>query len=283
MYQAVVYQVFVASPGDVIEERKIIREVLDEWNIIHSAREQKVLLPVGWDTHSYSEMGAAPQDTINKQVLYGADLLIGVFWARLGTPTDKYLSGTVEEYYEHIDSGKPAMLYFSKADIPQNHDSDQFKALQEFKKEIEKQKKGLYKTFSSQDDFRNLVSHEIQLMIDQSKYFSSVPSRAISNQAVESNYNISEEEKQILIRSHKSNSYLNIIAHSRGRDFKIGVFSINERAERDKYNEFERAFRKLCTLGLLVNVGNPNNLSFLEFALTEDGINLAKQLIQETQ
>lgn len=52
-----------------------------------------------------------PQEIINKQVLRNCDLLIAVFWTRLGTPTGGSTSGTVEEIREHIATGKPAMIY----------------------------------------------------------------------------------------------------------------------------------------------------------------------------
>ncbi|WP_198391594.1 hypothetical protein [Burkholderia ubonensis] len=59
-YQATVYKVMIASPGDVAAERNIIREILNEWNTVHSEKMKIVLLPVGWETHSSPEMGAPP-------------------------------------------------------------------------------------------------------------------------------------------------------------------------------------------------------------------------------
>jgi hypothetical protein len=55
-YKAEVYKVMIASPGDVNEERKIIREVLSEWNAVNSEMRKIVLLPVGWETHSAPEI-----------------------------------------------------------------------------------------------------------------------------------------------------------------------------------------------------------------------------------
>jgi hypothetical protein len=42
-------------------------------------------------------MGAPPQTIINQQVLDKFDLLVGVFWTRVGTSTENHLSGTIEE------------------------------------------------------------------------------------------------------------------------------------------------------------------------------------------
>src|SRR5438067_4458442 len=100
-YDAKVYNVMIASPGDVEVERSIVRDVIADWNAANAAVTGKMLQPVGWDTHSAPEMGDRPQSIINKQVLKQSDLLVAVFWTRLGTPTDVAPSGTAEEIDEH--------------------------------------------------------------------------------------------------------------------------------------------------------------------------------------
>ena len=112
-YDAKVFNVMIASPGDVAAERSVIRDVIYEWNAINSQIRNIVLLPVGWETHTSPEMGATPQEIINRQVLLKCDFLVGVFWTRIGTTTTDYSSGTVEEIERHISAGKPTMLYFS--------------------------------------------------------------------------------------------------------------------------------------------------------------------------
>lgn len=46
-YEAKVFNVMIASPGDVASERTIIRDVIYEWNAVHSKSRNIVLLPVG--------------------------------------------------------------------------------------------------------------------------------------------------------------------------------------------------------------------------------------------
>jgi hypothetical protein len=74
-----------------------------------------MLLAVGWETDVAPEMGAPAQSIIDRQILNDADLLVGIFWTRIGTPTASYASGAVEEIEEHLKAGRPAMLYFSAA------------------------------------------------------------------------------------------------------------------------------------------------------------------------
>ena len=45
-YQATVFRVMIASPSDVAEERQIIREVVNDWNAVHSLARRIALLPV---------------------------------------------------------------------------------------------------------------------------------------------------------------------------------------------------------------------------------------------
>src|SRR5205814_8286775 len=103
---------------------------------------------------------ARPQAIINKQVLAECDLLIAVFWTRLGSPTGKSPSGTVEEIEEHLKAGKPAMIYFSSAPVrPESVDQKQYKALLQFKEKC--LKRGLIETYDSLSGFRDKVSRQL--------------------------------------------------------------------------------------------------------------------------
>src|SRR2546423_9192055 len=84
-YQAAVINVMIASPGDVPTERQIIHTCLHDWNALHAEAERMVLLPLSWQTHSTPSMEGRAQAVINRQVLDKGDLLIAVFWTRLGT------------------------------------------------------------------------------------------------------------------------------------------------------------------------------------------------------
>jgi hypothetical protein len=127
-YQAEVYKVLIASPSDVQRERDMIRDVIYNWNYAHSEDRQLVLIPVGWETHSAPAMGIHPQEILNKQ-MKDCDLLIAVFWTRLGSPTSSSASGTVEEIERRIEKGKPAMIYFSAEPVRLDSvDPEQYRA-----------------------------------------------------------------------------------------------------------------------------------------------------------
>lgn len=152
-YTVNVYRVLIASPSDVANERLTIPEVIYGWNALHSFDFKAVLLPVKWETHATPVMGERPQSIINKQLVNESDILIGVFWTRLGTPTGKADSGSVEEINEFRSIGKPVLLYFSDAPVlPRSVDVEQYDKLKEFKEKCFKE--GLVSVYDTLADFR---------------------------------------------------------------------------------------------------------------------------------
>jgi hypothetical protein len=114
-------RVFIASPSDLTEERQAATEAVNDWNAQHAIAELVVLLPVKWETHSAPQAGDRPQEAINKQLVQGCDVLIGMFWTRIGTNTGIADSGTVEEIDQFVGAKKPTMLYFSSRPIDPNN------------------------------------------------------------------------------------------------------------------------------------------------------------------
>jgi hypothetical protein len=153
------------SPGDVIEERKMSYEVLNNWNCINAKSFKIILNPIGWEINSYPESGASPQEILNRQLLDDADILIAIFWTRIGTPTKEYPSGSIEEVSKHIKAGKPVLIYFSNAYVdPRQYNAEQYSKLMEFKREI--RGNSFYKEYESKEKFENILSNDLQLLIN---------------------------------------------------------------------------------------------------------------------
>lgn len=182
-YEATIYQIMIASPSDVIKERQIIRDRILEWNSINSFDKKIVLMSIGWETHTAPVMGDRPQEIINKQILNNSDLLIGIFWTRIGTPTGEAISGTVEEIEKHVKLGKPAMIYFSKVPVlPDSIDQHQYELLKNFRSQCE-QKLGLIEYYNSIIDFEKKVNRQLSILINTNDYFK-----------INSKINLAEEE-----------------------------------------------------------------------------------------
>jgi hypothetical protein len=126
-------------------------------------------MAVGWETDVAPEMGDAPQNIIDNRILKDADLLVGMFWTRLGTPTASYSSGAVEEIEEHLKAKKPAMLYFSSAPAPLDSvDADQYGALKKFQDSCKT--RGLFETYTNVDDFRRKFAKDLQLTMNSGAF-----------------------------------------------------------------------------------------------------------------
>ena len=224
-YQAKVFNVMIASPGDVASERTIIRDVIYEWNAVHSKARNIVLLPVGWESHSSPEMGASPQEIINNQILDKCDFLVGVFWTRIGTPTTEYASGTVEEIEKHILADKPAMLYFSSQPVVMDTvDPEQYRELSEFKKSC--QSRGLYEGYDSHSDFKDKIYRHLQLKVNEHALFQFDVSDSLSprSEVVESNTSLPNlsDEGRILLKeaSHDSSGTIMSLSYIGGDDIQ---------------------------------------------------------------
>jgi len=117
-------------------------------------------MPIGWETHSVPDAGDRPQAIINGQLLKDADLLVVMFWTRIGSPTGVAQSGTVEEIEEHIRAGRPAMIYFSSAPVrPDSIDNDQYSALKAFKEAL--RPKGLFEEYEDLSDFKDKFTRQL--------------------------------------------------------------------------------------------------------------------------
>lgn len=163
-FDAKIFRILVASPGDVGEERNVIPEVVNEWNAVNAFAAKIVLMPVKWETHSAPLLGGRPQSIINEQLVKDCDLLVGVFWTRIGTSTGVSVSGTAEEIEQFVDSKKPVMLYFSQSPIdPDKIEIDQFTILKNFKEKM--RLKGLTETYANIPDFRQKFSRQFSINI----------------------------------------------------------------------------------------------------------------------
>ncbi len=108
--------IFLSSPGDLEEERKIIAKEVNKLSTVLRGSYNVEIKLLTWLNDTYSSIGSSGQDVINKLIGDEYDIYLGMVADKLGTPTDEADSGTVEEYKRALtrnkESGKPAMLFF---------------------------------------------------------------------------------------------------------------------------------------------------------------------------
>ncbi len=149
--------VFVSSPSDVTDERDGVEGVIRAVNAKIS-RQLRVRLDLArWETDTRPGLGADPQAVIFEQMPDDYDIFVGIMWSRIGTRTNRALSGTVEEFDLAVQrwnadrSSVSVMFYFKEEPIPISADSTQLKEVQKFRKGIEKQ--ALICPFRTTSDF----------------------------------------------------------------------------------------------------------------------------------
>lgn len=167
-FKAEVYRVLIASPSDLTEERQVATQAINEWNSQHAITEGVVLLPVKWETHATPRSGVRPQAAINDELVHTSDILVGMFWTKLGTHTGIAESGTVEEIDQFVAAAKPAMLYFSRRPIDPNAiNLKQQKRLQAFKATT--YMNALTGGFTDLDDLRQTLMRDLLSQVRKMK------------------------------------------------------------------------------------------------------------------
>ncbi|WP_321880982.1 DUF4062 domain-containing protein [Burkholderia cepacia] len=160
-------KVFLASPGDLVEERKAARVIVDDFNSqLADALGYQVEL-VGWED-TLPGVGR-PQAIINRD-LDGCDLFIGMLWKRWGTPpgTEPYTSGFEEEFNRSMTrnakEGRPEInLLLKDLDAASLADpGDHLKKVIAFKEQVFAEKKLLAGTFADVRDFEGKFRKCIQ-------------------------------------------------------------------------------------------------------------------------
>lgn len=120
-----VLRVFLSSPGDVGEQRAIVRAVIDELNADPLVSERCRLEVVAWDSEGAAvplSAGRTPQESVNAYLALPreCDLTIVLLWGRIGTPLPPehrradgttYESGTVWELEDARSAGREVWIY----------------------------------------------------------------------------------------------------------------------------------------------------------------------------
>lgn len=279
-YDAKVFSVMIASPSDVAPARNIVREVVYEWDTVHSYTKHVVLMPVGWETHSSPEMGRPPQEIINDQILEKCDLLVGVFWTRIGTETDEYISGSVEEIEKHIDSEKPTMIYFSNQPVlPDSIDADQYAKLKVFRDSLGR--RGLYDHFDDYSGFKDKFRRHLHLKINEDKYFSITGTIQNNTPIVEPSeppIPALPDKARILLKeaSQDINGTILFLRYMGGASMRTNGKNLIADTSPRTLAVWEAALKELVKNGMVVERGHKGEI----FELTDKGYQVADTIIE---
>lgn len=133
-------RVFLSSPGDLPEERRLARQVIEALGRSHLLRGRIRFEVVGWDDEHASapmDAGETPQTSVNRYTGRPAqcDLTLVILWSRIGTRLPAGLSrpdgslfesGTVWEYEDAMAADKPVFIYRRTEKVQINIDDPNF-------------------------------------------------------------------------------------------------------------------------------------------------------------
>lgn len=159
MFEAKVYNVFIASPGDAAELRQIAREVIQDWNDKHAETLGIILLPKVW------EAGTAPrnkkaQKIVNRDALSGADLVIAIWRFLWDAETEEEVGRSIK-----VDS-REVMQYFSDEPVGSRQPDDpRQRKLQAYREKMSSAGKPFYFTYEDPASFRELLSRHLVMKV----------------------------------------------------------------------------------------------------------------------
>ncbi|KPA16461.1 hypothetical protein MHK_003320 [Candidatus Magnetomorum sp. HK-1] len=205
-------RIFVASPGDVEEERDIVSQiVVPEVKRIFSEgifnnNDNGVIdiEAVCWETHVIPDVGEDAQDVVNQQI-GEFDILVGMMWKRFGTPTKRSSSGTGEEFnraYNLYKRYKRPLIMFYFRTTPffttETKELTQFRKVLNFRKML-KDLGVVFSEYTSPVEFERKIRENLIRQISKIVHFGrfSVISNLDTDEVqINSNTGISTKPKQ---------------------------------------------------------------------------------------
>ena len=165
-------RIFVASPGDVDDERQRLAHVVDGLRIHIATAHGLDLELVRWETHIRPGVGDDAQAVITPQI-GPYDLFIGILWNRFGTPTKRAESGTREEFdlayarWQKDPSTLEIWVYFSQQPyaFTSAQELEQKAKVLAFQQELQKEKGLLVWTYKDPADFEEQVRGHLSSFI----------------------------------------------------------------------------------------------------------------------
>lgn len=161
------FDVFIASPGDLLEERRIVREVCNELKRSTFLKAYRISFEaVGWED-AFPAPGR-PQEIINR-LIKECDIFVCMFHRRFGTYSGKEESGTLEEFLDAYDSWKSCkkphiLFYFKEVKVRTAKDlqDPQLQKVMNLKEKIEEERLLLFDEFSTAEEFRGKIKDHLE-------------------------------------------------------------------------------------------------------------------------
>lgn len=162
--------VFLASPAGLEDERSAVDDVVKRINSVIEPVFNICLHLFRWEFDAAPSIGHDCQDVINRQAGSSIDIFIGLMRDRIGSPTPRADSGTIEEYERALKlvrrSGNTKIMFYFKDTIDSLSavDPDQLQAVNCFKNKLV-QDGVLYRSFKDSNSFERRIRDDLERKI----------------------------------------------------------------------------------------------------------------------
>lgn len=267
------FRIVVASPSDLFETRRTVFEVIHELN--RTLEAQRISIRgLGWEEYVTPGIDIDAQSVINGQLLNDYDILIALFGTRLGTPTSKSPSGTIEEIEQAIANTSSPMgkhrvqIYFlDTIDNLSSLSLEELSKVADYRKQLEP--RGiLYQLFKDKDQLEREIRVNIQKPILDYLRNRETHTNAISHTNRSTNKTAIEQSEEQLPQSEHT-------------DNDIGILDIQEVAE-EAINITAIAIGRITEL--ITEIGNKTNEQvshFEQFSFASSSAREKKKFIND--
>ena len=152
--QETTYRLFIASPGDVKDERDLIE------NLVHTInREHRdvSLVPIRWE-HDVPDFNIDDTQARINEDLARCDVMVAIFGDKLGTPTARAIGGAVEEVSTF---NRQIILYLQK--------ENEHRLMAELSQYVLNPENRTWRTYSNREDLEHQASSDIRLWLNTQK------------------------------------------------------------------------------------------------------------------
>lgn len=173
--------------------------------------------------------------------------MIGIFGTRIGTPTEEFVSGTVEEIKKHVAAGKTAKIYFSDVPIPPSElNAAQYASVLAFREECKSM--GLYATFKSTQEFGREFSQHLSLELNQARFRWLAAPEESESHSQKRKITLSDDEDRLLRTAAKENGEIICIDNFEGLGMRAGEEEFSDGTPRSGA-KWRSVLQKLMEIG----------------------------------
>lgn len=168
-------KIFVSSPIELKEERDVVEKVVAELNRVVARKLGIHMTLLQYEYDAVPGMGLDAQDVINQSIDDDYHIYVGILGTRIGTPTKRAQSGTMEEFqtalarYINNPNAIRIMFYFKEAYTnPFKLDLDQMAQVLDFRNKLSdmsRDRSGLYGSFKDPSEFEGFLRIHLQKQI----------------------------------------------------------------------------------------------------------------------